>query len=216
MAHEFPSGATFLSSLTNEGAVRQNAWKRMYEGYWDYLIGYARGKGFNTTDAEAILQETMVRLITKLPIVKKDYPTKGTFRSYVFKVCSYVCLEQSRRNRRISSREIPLDKGESDSDSSRGLELIDQIAEVDGRDEVDAASDKALSEIVWKRAIAVVKKKIAEETWQIFYEVAVGEEPAQEVAEKYGKKANAVYQIRNRVGGMIESEAKVILEEWGD
>lgn len=193
---------TLLGRLKAENA--HEAWKEFYELYWGAILRYARKLGLDETQAQDVLQETMVALMRILPEFAYDRG-KGKFRSFLLTIVHRKSLGVLRRARR--STEVPLSETvERDTVSSFATsESVDE--------ETLARWRLSLLEEALRRLKA--NGALAENTFAVFHAYAVERRPVQEVAREFGLKENAVYQIKNRLLARIQHEVAKMMRSGG-
>lgn len=184
---------TLLGRLKLEGA--HEAWKEFYELYWGAILRYARKLGLDETQAQDVLQETMVALMRILPEFAYDR-SKGKFRNFLLTIVHRKCLAVLRRARRERESQVPWE-GNSEAES----------ADPFGADK--AAETEALNhwrEVLLAEALRELRADatLGDQTFVVFEAYVIEKRPAPEVAEAFGLKENAVYQIKNRLMRRLE------------
>lgn len=82
------------------------AWAEFYQLYWLAVIRYACKLGLSHTQAQDVLQETMMALMRLLPQFEYD-PARGRFRNFLLTIVHRRALAAMRRRSRES--EMPFD-----------------------------------------------------------------------------------------------------------
>lgn len=185
---------SLLDSLKVENA--HEAWREFYHLYWAALLRYARKLGLGEHQAEEVLQETMVALMRLLPHFAYDRG-KGKFRNFLLTIVHRKSLAMLRRNSRNS--EVVW------------KELRDGLADPYGNGATADAEALALwQEALWEEAIRRVRDdgRLANRTYPVFEAYVLQRRPATEVAQTFGLKENAVYQIRNRILRRVHAEVE--------
>ncbi|WP_221030495.1 RNA polymerase sigma factor [Actomonas aquatica] len=213
MHESLPSGVSFLQRLDGAGHTREAAWRMLYERYWDFILSAAFRRGLDRERAEGVLQETLTRLLTKLPEVRKTYPAKGKFRSYVYGLARHVTLEEVRRAGLEKRRQLSLDAPLRDGEGGDQSKLIEHWEAGDVREEIKQAEESAFAEGLLRRALAEVKVKVEPATWRVFEDYVVEGMPAPQVAQLHGRQVNAVYQIKKRLESQITREVERLRSE---
>lgn len=196
---------TLLERIRKNGANAD--WEQFYQIYNGVIVRYARKLGLAEDQAMDVLQETMVTLMRLLPEFTYD-KRKGKFRNFVFTIVHRKALAAMRRAKRRG--EVSMDQ----EDAETGRRLADVLADPAAR----AASERhedAWRESVMEDALARLAEDpgIQPRTMDVFRAYAIeGGSPA-DVAQRFGMKENAVYQIKNRVIQRLRDEVRLLLEE---
>ncbi|GAB5558939.1 MAG: hypothetical protein SynsKO_05860 [Synoicihabitans sp.] len=177
-----------------------DAWKEFYENYWAAIIRYGRKLGLSDTQAQDVLQETMVDLMRILP--KFTYESsKGKFRNFLLTIVHRKAMGVFRRAARDTN--IPWD-----SASPIEIQEFKQAT-------LNAQQLQLWRESIYEEALAALSKSpdIEPKTWAVFEAYVVKKRPVTEVAEEFGLKPNAVYQIKNRLNRRLKARVEHINEE---
>ena len=178
---------TLLTKVRDMDA--HDAWRLFYDQYWAVILAYARKLGLNEYQAEEVLQETMVTLMRVLPEFSYDR-RKGKFRNFLLTIVHRKSLAAFRRAKREANVQIELESTE-ERDSANPFQS-----------ETDAAEAEALwKESVVEEALRRLSKRsdLGESTYAVFEAYVLKRRTAGEVANEFGLKENAVYQIKNRM-----------------
>jgi RNA polymerase sigma-70 factor, ECF subfamily len=185
------------------------AWQEFYRAYWSAILRYARKLGLNDDQAKEVLQETMVTLMRVLPNFTYDR-RKGKFRNFLLTIVHRKSLAAFRRAKGLSDVSLDCD------DPWGRVALRDLLpAEVSRSAEVEA-------EALWRQAIMedalarlAVDPALAETTWPAFRSYVIENRPVADVAQEFGLKENAVYQIKNRLLRRLRENVARRLREAG-
>jgi RNA polymerase sigma-70 factor (ECF subfamily) len=182
------------------------AWKQFYEMYWGAILRYARKLGLDETQAQDVLQETMVILMRILPEFAYDR-NKGKFRNFMLTIVHRRSLAVLRRARQERGSHVPWeDNGEGES--------ADPFGNL-GTDEVEAVA--RWQEALMEEALRRVREAegLGENTFAVFDAYAIQRRAPGEVAKEFGLKENAVYQIKNRLLRRLQVEVAKLRKNSG-
>lgn len=189
---------TLLDRIKSTDA--HDAWKLFYESYWAAILAYARKLGLAQHQADEVLQETMVTLMRILPEFSYDR-RKGKFRNFLLTIVHRRSLAAMRRAR-------------SEHDRVSTVDVVETQAEPSGED------IRSEAELRWRESIqeAVLRRLSREglcdnQTMNIFNAYVLQGHPAVEVAQQFGVKVNAVYQIKNRLTRRLQMDAERLLRD---
>ena len=183
-------------------------WSDFFYMYEQAVIGYACKLGLSPDAAYDVLQETMVTLARNLKNFEYD-ASRGKFRNYLLTIVHRSCLKAFRRQSR--RREIQA----STLDES-GKAWIEQLA--DSKEPEQDVDTRKWQQALFEQALAHVAKdeSTRAETVEIFEAYVLRGMSAKEVAEKFGVKENAVYQIKARLIDRLQGEVALLLEDQID
>ena len=137
------------------------------------------------SDADDIVQETLIALVKTLPAYRYSPGESGAFHNYLTGILHHrACAMLRQRQRAADAVATAPDTLPAAAD--------DIVA---GRDEI--AWRQSVFEIALRQLLA--DESVQERTKQVFSRVAVRGEDAAEVAAAFGLSANAVAQIRFRM-----------------
>jgi len=198
---------SLLGRLKNENA--HTAWRDFYDAYWSAIVRYARKLGLDATEAEEVLQETMVALMRAMRDFVYDR-RKGLFRNFLLTIVhrrSLQALARRRRQRLISLESEDLD-GQRLGERSAGEDLS-------GGEEAEAVHRWRQSILDDSLARLRTDDSIDPRTRSVFEAYVIEQRPAPEVAVAFGVNENAVYQIKNRLTRRLRIDAERRMRESG-
>jgi RNA polymerase sigma-70 factor (ECF subfamily) len=151
-----------------------------------------------------VLQETMVALMRLLPKFVYDR-RKGKFRNFLLTIVHRQALGALRRVARRAEVKL-METKEADS---QGPFAGDRAGE--------AEAQMRWRESLMEEAIRRVRSdsRLDDRTFAVFEAYAIQQCPVAVVAERFGLKENAVYQIKNRVLRRLRAEAGLMLRNSG-
>jgi len=194
-----PTRATLLQRLKNW--QDQASWQDFFDTYRGLILGLAVKSGLSQTEAEDVVQETLVAVVRHMPAFKYD-PAIGSFKGWLLNQTRWRIADQIRRRRRRglyeqgAEEEFPLPP--DFETQSAELEKI-----------WDEEWEKHIMEAATKRA----KRKVEARTWQIFdFYVVKGWSP-EETAKAFEVNVGQVYLIKCRVSEAIRLEVEQLKKE---
>jgi RNA polymerase sigma-70 factor (ECF subfamily) len=99
------------------------------------------------------------------------------------------------------------------------LEIADTGTDSDGSGPLIDALTEELNPLLKQelalaqRAMAFVRGRVKPHRWQAFWETAVGERPAAEVARELGLTVNDVFVAKNHIGNMLRAQYAALKQE---
>ncbi|HTB82753.1 MAG TPA: sigma-70 family RNA polymerase sigma factor [Candidatus Sulfotelmatobacter sp.] len=197
-----PTRYSLLSRLQNWDD--QASWKVFFDTYWRLIYSFALKSGLTETEAQDVVQETIIAVAKDIHKFKRDR-TLGTFKGWLRNLTRWRIADQLRRRTRHPS--------ETDLSGAPGHAV--ELAEIP--DPAGGALDD-IWDVEWQSnlfdsAVERIKQKIQEEHFQIFDLHVIRQWPASRVAETLGIGVSRVYLVKFRVVGLIKKEIRRMEKE---
>src|SRR5262249_38654792 len=161
------------------------AWGEFVNLYGPLVYGFARKRGLRDADAADLLQDVLHQISRSLQRFEYDR-TRGTFRSWLFKVT---------RNRLYTfvKTERAYNRGSGDSAVQA---MLEQQPENNGDAELwDSEYQRRLLAV----AAQQVRAEFEEASWQAFWQTTWDGKTPQQAAASLGISTGAVYIARSRI-----------------
>lgn len=176
-----------------------DGWREFFQTYWKLIYSVAIKSGLTETEAEDVVQETVVTVARTMDHYRY-MPEKCRFKTWLMRITRMRIVDQFRRR----GPEFGQAGASSDGTGTdtRGEERIPVSTEPFvqtlwdeewRRNLVDAAMDR-------------VKRKVKPLHYQIFYLSVVKELRASHVARTLGTSAAQVYLVKHRVAALVKKE----------
>jgi RNA polymerase sigma factor (sigma-70 family) len=189
---------SLISRLRNR--EDQESWRDFFTTYWKLIYSFAVRCGCSDTEAEEVVQETMVSLAKKMPEYRYD-PATCSFKGWLLHVTNWRVIDQLRKRR---SKEEPLLPA-----VNAAAELVDQMAGSTAP-ELEALWDEEWQKNMIDAAMQRVKRKVNSEQYQIFHLLAVKGQGAREVADLLGVNIAKVYLAKHSVTKLVKKEIELL------
>lgn len=188
---QLPTRRSLISRLRNR--QDDDSWRDFFQTYWKLIYSFAIRLGCTDSEAEEVVQETVISLANKMPEYRYD-PAACSFKGWLMHVAQWRVIDQLRKRRRQTTQPLPAD--ESLVLASSGASELETLWEQEWeKNLIDAAMER-------------VKKKINAEHYQIFHLLLVkGHSPAK-VASLLKINTAKVYLVKHRVAGFVQKEIK--------
>jgi RNA polymerase sigma factor (sigma-70 family) len=182
----------------------QESWQQFYTTYRKLIFSFAVKHGLSGTEAEEVVQETVITVARNLPEFRYD-PKQCSFKTWLFNLTLWRIQDQIRK-RHPEDASVHRQPGETDRTST-----VERIPgpEVEGFTE--------LWEEEWKkdlfgRALEKVRGKVDEKRFQIFDLYVLQEWPAGQVARSLGVSRARVYITKCRTLALLNKEIQRLHE----
>jgi RNA polymerase sigma-70 factor (ECF subfamily) len=198
-----PTRATLLLRLKDW--QDQASWQDFFDIYCKLIHRVAIKGGLTKTEAEEVVQETMIAVARNMPDFKYD-PANGSFKAWLLNLTRWRISDQLRKRKDFEEIMPPSEET--------------SLGTVTTTEPVDPASENLESfwEAEWEinlleAAVAKVKRRANPEKYQIFdFNVNKGWS-SEKVAAAFGISVDQVYQARFRVTEQIKEEAERLRRE---
>jgi RNA polymerase sigma-70 factor (ECF subfamily) len=190
-----PTRATLLQRLKNW--QDQSSWQEFFDTYWKLIYRVALKAGLTETEAQDVVQETMVSVSKHMPAFKYD-PAIGSFKAWLLKLTRWRILDQFRKR-------APLQHQSLSQDTATGTRTVDKVVDPKSQD-WDAVWNLEWEQTVLEAALLKVKRRVDPQKFQIFDLYVNKEWSAARVAEAFGVSIDQVYLAKHRVTEAIKQE----------
>lgn len=178
----------------------QESWRDFFNTYWKLIYSVALKSGLSETEAQEVVQETVISVAKKMPGFNYD-PAVGSFKSWLLLVTRRRIADQFRnRPPETSFRAPSADQTSQTSPTAR----IPDPAGPDLNNIWDAEWRRHLLDA----ATSIVKAKVAPRQYQVFELYVLKQWPVERVRTALGVSAGQVYLAKLRVGGLVKRELR--------
>lgn len=162
------------------------AWGEFVAIYEPLVYRLARRKGFQHADANELTQEVLLAVASAIDRWQPD-PSRGKFRTWLFRIARNLMInwlaKQGRHPRGTGDTEV--------------RQLLENQPAPTGQD--SALFDWEYKRQTFRWAAEQIRGQFREATWKAFWQSSVEGEPINQVADRLGITAGAVYIARSRV-----------------
>jgi len=193
-----PTRRTLLSRLKQWDD--QESWQDFFNTYWKLIYGVALRAGLGETEAQDVVQDTVVSVARQMPNFKYN-PAIGSFKTWLLLITRRRIHDHLRKQYRRIKLDDPV-PGET-SQTAR-LERIPDPASI----ELDSIWDEEWKRQLFDAAVHRVKTQVDAKHSQIFDCYVIKEWSVKEITNSFGVSASQVYVIKHRVSALITAEIK--------
>ena len=186
----------------------QASWQDFYDTYRDLIYRFALKAGLTETEAEDVVQETVIAAARKLPELKYD-PAACSFKTWLLNLTVWRIKDQFRK-RGPAGRDIVAARASVQAaDETSRTATIERIADPAGN-ELEAVWDADWRKTVIEAAMERVKKQANLRDCQMFDLYVLRGWPPREVARTLGVSAGRVYLAKFRIAPLFKKECEEI------
>lgn len=197
-----PTRASLIAAIKDaENGVR---WQEFFDTYSPLILSLALRSGLTRTEADDVVQETMIGVAKKMPGFDYD-PAVGSFKNWLLRLARWRITDQFRKRRTFfNSSPLP---AEPATDLTPDSVLIDPAGQ-----KLEQIWDLEWEKICLQRALAKVKRELDPAKFQI-YDCYVNKEwPAEKVARAFKVPVDHVYLAKYRITELLRREVERIDE----
>jgi RNA polymerase sigma-70 factor (ECF subfamily) len=193
-----PTRTTLIQRLKNW--EDQSSWQDFFDTYWKLIYGVARKGGLTATEAQDVVQETMISVARQMPTFKYDRAI-GSFKAWLLNTTRWRIIDQLRKRGPAAARHLAEDEVTPRTPTTE--ELVDPTSR-----KLDDLWNAEWEKNLLDAAIAKVKRRLDPQRYQIFDFYVNKEWPPEKVAKAFGITVDQVYLAKHRVTEMIKAEVK--------
>jgi RNA polymerase sigma factor (sigma-70 family) len=170
-------------------------WKLFFDTYWRLIYGMARKIGLSDSEAQDVVQETVIAVADQMPQFNYD-PAVGSFRSWLMlitrrKVANHLRQKMYMREGKAMPREEPMN-----------TDLVENHPSLKGEQWEDAWN-KAWEKQVFDDALEKVKKQVNPGQYQMFFLHVLKGLSVRETARRLEASLPAVYFAKYKITALL-------------
>lgn len=175
-------------------------WREFFQTYWKLIFSVAIKSGLTETEAEDVVQETVVTVAKTMNGYRYE-PDKCRFKTWLMRITRMRIVDQFRK-RDPAFLNAASQYGDGASTRTPTEERIPDSTQPFVQKLWDEEWRKNLVDAAMER----VKRKVKPLHYQIFYLSAVKELRAPHVARTLGTSTAQVYLVKHRVAALVKIE----------
>ena len=182
----------------------QEGWREFFETYWRLIYSVARRAGLTESEAQDVVQETLVVVAQQMPGFRYD-PARGSFKAWLHTV---IRGRLSRHWRKARTHPSVRPKPESPDDED-AMDEADPVAVSD----FEASWQTEWEQNLLDAAVRRVQAKVSPRQYLLFSLAVLKQVPTAIIRERYDASLAQVYLAKHRVGRLIKLEIARLKEE---
>jgi len=194
----YPTRSSLLLRLKD--SQDHQSWQEFHRIYGKLIFDFARKAGLTETEAQEVVQETMISAAKNLPEYRYD-PKVCSFKTWLLNLSRWRVVDQLRK--RIPAK--PTARWSSvEMDRTATIERVADPA----NPQLETIWDLEWRASQFNTALARIKPQIEPKDWQIFDLYALKEWSPREVARSLGISVGRVYLVKHRISARLKKELK--------
>jgi len=179
------------------------SWHDFFETYWKLIYGFALQRGLTHSEAEEVVQETVLAVAKGIHGFIYD-PAKCAFKTWLLTVTrSKIANQFEKRSRR------PVVTDPAGEDSQR-TPLLERVPDQQQEALWERAWEEDWQKNLMDAAIQRVKRTVPIEQYQMFDLFVLKNWPAKDVAKTLGVTIAHVYVAKHRIAKLIRKEVAAL------
>ena len=183
----------------------QHSRQEFNDVYGKLIFGFAIKAGLTETEAQEVVQETLIAAAKNLPEFRYD-PKVCSFKTWLLNLSNWRVKDQLRK--RLPGAHTPA----SPDDATARTSTIERVPDTAGP-QLEALWEKEWHSTLLAAALEKVKAQVDLKQWQIFDLYVLKEWSAPEVAKALAVSVARVYLAKHRVGALVKRELKRLQRE---
>jgi RNA polymerase sigma factor (sigma-70 family) len=184
------------------------SWQVFFDTYWQLIYGVALKRGMTKTEAEEVVQLTLISVAKHMPGFKYD-PALGSFKAWLLNMTRWRISDQLRKRQA----------------QGQPLQVLDETIEPgpgEGASSAESCGVPPELEKLWEEewqtnllgaALAKARRRVDPQQYQLFDCYVNKEWPAERVAQTFAVSLNQVYLAKHRVTELIKEEVERIQKD---
>ncbi len=195
-----PTRRTLLSRLKNwEDSA---SWQTFFDTYWGLIYQVALKAGLNETEAEEVVQETVISVAKAMKDFHYD-PARGSFKGWLLQLTGWRITNQFHKRRRFAESIIHPSEAKSDLEAGNLPSNLPAIPA-----ELERLWDAEWEANLYSAALERVRHQVNPKHFQIFDLCVTQTKSIKDVAQFLGVSSMEVYLSRHRVARLVQRECK--------
>ena len=178
----------------------QQSWREFYEMYRNLILGIALKSGLTPTEAEEVVQETVISVAQKMPEFKAS-AAAGSFKGWLLLITRRRIADQFR------ARRPDFRRAHQEAGSTERTALVESLPDPAGFD-LEATWDEEWRKNLLASALQKVKRQVSLKQWQIYELYAVQQWPVRKVASALNVNLGQIYLAKHRVSRLLRHELR--------
>lgn len=183
----------------------QASWQVFYTTYRKLIFSFALRHGLFPTEAEEVVQETVITVARNLPEFRYD-PKRCSFKTWLFNLTLWRIRDQLRR-RHPQDASMQRKRDETDRTST-----VERVPGPEG-EEPSALWEEEWRKDLFERALDRVKAHVEEKRFQIYDLYALQGWRARNVARSLRVSLAHVYLTKHRISALLQREIQRLRNE---
>ena len=187
---------SLLGRMLQGGPNGDEAWREFVQRYGPLVAAWCLGRGLQTSDAEDVIQEVLLRLFRYLRSYNR---TQGRFRDWL---CAMT-------------RNVTNDFQKKEQDRAT-VQFLEGVAEPPARESLGEQLEQQFQREILTEARERVRPRCKERDWILFCRLTDEDLNSADAAREYGVTVGTIYKLKHAVSTQLRQEIARLEEEGFD
>lgn len=185
----------------------RDGWKEFFDTYWRLIYVVALKAGLTETEAEEVVQETVVAVAKQMPTF--HYDAEGSFKGWLLQIARRRIVDQFRKR-----PPWPAGGARVTGEDTSHTPMVERVP----AEEPDLISvwDEEWQRNLVDAAMQRVRTRVTPRQYQIFDLYVVKEWPVREVARTLNVNAAQIYLTKHRVSRLVREELRRLEQQFAE
>jgi RNA polymerase sigma-70 factor (ECF subfamily) len=194
----------------------QKSWLEFFDTYWRLIHRVAIKAGLSDTEAQDVVQETVLTVAKKIGDFKSD-PAVGSFKGWLLQITRRRIADEFEKRRKAGQSSLlsgayePPAASADDSTRTRTAERIPDPASFS----LETCWDEEWQRNILDAATERVKGQVSPKQFQMFELYVSREWAVQKVAATLGVNVGQVYLAKHRISRLLKREVRKLEQKAG-
>ena len=180
------------------------SWRVFFDTYWRLIYVMALKAGLTRTEAQEVVQETVICVAKDIQKFKRDRRL-GSFKGWLRNLTRWRIADQFRKRTRLARAD--------DSGAERPFQPVEALPDLANEHDESDWEEEWQSHLL-RTAMQRVKRRVREEQYQLFDFYVVKQWPVSRITQTMGVSANRVYLAKYRIARLVQREMRLLEKEW--
>lgn len=176
------------------------SWREFFDLYWRLIYSVALKSGLTETEAQDVVQETVLSVAKKVRDFQYD-PSLGSFKGWLLQLTGWRIANQFQKRLGGAARTLPPEDG-------TGTATVERIPDPAALADLHYLWDREWEDHLLQRAMDRIRRTVNPAHFQIFDLAVVRRQSVSEVARFLGVSAGRVYLAKHRVARLVQKEIR--------
>ena len=197
-----PTRHRLLNRLKDWGD--QTSWQDFFDTYWRLIYNVAVKAGLSDTEAQEVVQETVITVAKKIPEFKAD-PARGSFSAWLMHTTRWRIADQFRKRQAEAERNKAADTPALPGEDTGLTDTIDRVPDPAGA-RLEAVWNEEWEKNLMTAALEQVKLQVSPRQYQMFDLHVLQNLPVRDTARTLQASVASVYMAKQRVSRRLKKE----------
>jgi RNA polymerase sigma-70 factor (ECF subfamily) len=194
----YPTRPSLLSRLKDTDDHR--SWQEFNDHYGKLIFGFAIKAGLTESEAQEVVQETLVAAAKHLPAFRYD-PKVCSFKTWLLNLSHWRVKDQMRKRLPV------VQAGHPKAPETDRTATFERVPDPDGV-ELEKIWDQEWQTALLEAVLGKVKRQVDLKQWQIFDLYVLKEWSPRDVANALEVSVARVYLVKHRISALLKRERK--------